>query len=82
MRICVPFHLGIARNIWWFGPNGGSVQDPHVYIILCKYEVLADFNLTVAKADHHTSNFNSLPQNFLAIQYNSENLLSTLEDDG
>ena len=33
-----------------------------------KYEILADFNLAVAKRDCQTTKFNSLP-NFLAIRY-------------
>ena len=45
---------------------GGSVRDCHTYI--CKYEILADFNLVVAKTDHQTAKFNS-PPNFPAIQY-------------
>ena len=28
---------------------GGSIRDRHMYI--CKYEILADFNLEVAKVD-------------------------------
>ena len=42
---------------------GSSVKDRHTSI--CKYEILADFNLVVAK---QTAKLNS-PPNFLAIQY-------------
>ena len=38
-------------------------RDCHTHI--CKYEVLADFNLVVMKADGQTAKFNSLP-NFQA----------------
>ena len=36
--------------------------------IICKYEILAHFNLAVAKVDHQTAKFNSQP-NFPAIRY-------------
>ena len=39
---------------------GGSVRDRHMYI--CKYEILADFNLAVARQT-------AKPPNFLAIWY-------------
>ena len=35
---------------------------------ICKYEILADFDLAVAKVDHQTVKFN-FPPNFLDIQY-------------
>ena len=35
---------------------------------ICKYEILAHFNLAVAKVDRQTAKFNS-PPNFPAIQY-------------
>ena len=38
----------------------GSVRDHQTYI--CKYEILADFDLAVAKVDHQTVKFNSLPK--------------------
>ena len=34
--------------------------------IIYKYEVMADFNMVVAKVDHQTTKFDS-PPNFLAI---------------
>ena len=43
---------------------GSSVRDRHMYI--CKYEILAYFNLVVAKVDRQTTKFNS-PPNFPAI---------------
>ena len=39
-------------------------------ILLCKYEILAHFNLAVAKVDRQTAKFNS-PPNFPAIRYGS-----------
>ena len=35
---------------------------------ICEQEILADFNLAVAKVEHQTAKFNS-PPNFLAIRY-------------
>ena len=35
---------------------------------ICKYEILAHFNLAVAKVDRQTAKFNS-PPNFPAIRY-------------
>ena len=69
-----------SRKYWWelnlaVGPQitiakifkfDGSVWDCHMYI--CKYEILAHYNLAVAKADHQTAKFNSLPS-FPAIGY-------------
>ena len=54
-----------CKNIGGF-KFGGSVRDRHMYI--CKYEILAHFNLAVAKVDHQTAKFNS-PPNFPAIRY-------------
>ena len=45
---------------------GGSVRDCHTYI--CKYGILADFNLGVAKVDHQTAEVNS-PSKFQVKQY-------------
>ena len=47
---------------------GSSVRDCHAYTFICKYDILADFNLAVAKADCQTTKFNS-PPNFPAVQY-------------
>ena len=54
-----------CKNIGGF-KFGGSVRHCHMYI--GKFEILADFNLAVAKTDHQTAKFNSLP-NFPAIRY-------------
>ena len=45
---------------------GSLVRDHHT--IICKYEILADSNLVVAKTDRQTAKFNS-PPNFPAIGY-------------
>ena len=45
-----------CKNIGGF-KFGGSVRDRHMYI--CKYEILADFNLAVAKVDRQTAKFSS-----------------------
>ena len=53
---CIAGNIG-RNQIWCLGPNrlcknigrfkfGGSVRDHHTYI--CKYEILAEFNLAVA----------------------------------
>ena len=38
-------------------------------IILCEYEILADFNLMVAKTDHQTAKFNSSPSVVMMTSY-------------
>ena len=37
-------------------------------LIICKHEILVDFNLAVAKVDRQTTKFNSPPK-FPAIRY-------------
>ena len=54
---CIAGNIG-RNQIWWLGPNrhcknvgrfkfGGSVRD-HRHTYICKYEILAEFNLAVA----------------------------------
>ena len=57
--------IAITKNIGRF-KFGSLVRDRHTYI--CKYEILVDFNLVVAKLDHQTAKFNS-PPNFPSIRY-------------
>ena len=65
LNLAVGPQIAIAKNIGGF-KFGGSVRDRHMYI--CKYEILAHFNLAVAKVDRQTAKFNSPPK-FPAIRY-------------
>ena len=54
LNLVVGPQIANCENIGGF-KFGGSVRDRHTYI--CKYEILADFNLVVAKTDHQTAKF-------------------------
>ena len=54
------------KKYWQIYKFGRWVRYHHMYI--CKYVILADFNLAVAMVDCQTAKFNSLP-NFLAKWY-------------
>ena len=47
IKLAVGPQIAIAKNIGRF-KFGGLVRDRHTYII-CRYEILADFNLAVAR---------------------------------
>ena len=44
------------------------MRDRHMYNVICKYEILVDFNLVIVKMNYQTAKFNS-PPSFPTIWY-------------
>ena len=61
LNLAIGAQIAIAKNIGGF-KFGSSVWDCHNIIYICKYEILADFNLAVARQT-------AKPPNFPALQY-------------